>query len=298
MTSLKKIPEGAVFETSLRRLRRFSARVGLMGMIAIGSTTTVQAAPLTLQYLVGWGHVTLAEAEISYSRSENLYLLESVGRTLGFLDFFFPWHGKAETKGLIDSGGRRPLHHEHEGTLEEKTRWTRVNWDNAGRPLTEAIPPPDPQTVTMVPEPLMTGTNDPFTAILSLLDHLARSGRCEGIARVWDGRRRYDISVVHLGGEDLVADRPWAYEGPAIRCALDFERIGGFRREAPNWRNEDAREAAQRLIWVAEIGPDQWALVRAELETRYGTVIGRLWTRNDQESTPPWPYLQRNSSLD
>jgi hypothetical protein len=220
--------------------------------------------------------MTLAEAEITYASTDNRYLLKSVGRTLGLLEFFFPWHGEAETEGLLDQGSRRPLRHEHEGTLEEKTRWTHVAWNNAGHPRTEAVPPPDPENVTTVPESSIAGTDDPFTAVLSLLDHLAQTDRCEGAARIWDGRRRYDIAVTHLGDEDLVADRPWAYSGPAIGCALDFQRIGGFRHESLSGRTQEEEDAERRTIWVAEIDPGQWVLVRAEVETQYGTVVGRL----------------------
>jgi len=281
MRPLRKIPRPAVFVSHPGLLRRFVTCVGLAGLIAVSGAARVQSAPLTLQYLVGWGHMTLAEAEISYASAENLYFLKSAGRTLGLLEFFFPWQGQAETKGLLENGDRRPLRHTHEGTLDENTRWTQVDWDKAGRPRTEAVPRSDPQVVTEVPESSLAGTWDPFTAVLSLLDHLTRSGRCEGTARIWDGRRRYDIVVTHLGEEDLVADRPWSYDGPAVRCAMDFHRIGGFRRETPGGLTQDEDDAGQRTIWVAEIDPGQWVLVRAELETPYGTVVGRLRPGNN-----------------
>jgi hypothetical protein len=82
--------------------------------------------------------------------------------------------------------------------------------------------------------------------------------------------------VTHLGEEELIADRPWSYGGQAIGCALDIKRIGGFRREKPDWRSRDENAPTRRVVWAAEIESGHWALVRGEMETQYGTVVGRL----------------------
>ena len=269
---------------NMHTLRRLVVPAGLAGLLGILDPTAIHAEPLTLSYLVGWGHMTLAEAEISYSQSENRYHLVSKGRTKGLLELFFSWQGRAETEGLRLKEGRRPLVHEHEGTWKEKTRWTRVDWNGAADPRTEAEPPPDLEKITPVPKSSIAGTSDPFIVILSLLDQLAVTGRCEWEAKVWDGRRRYDLSVTHLGEEELIADRPWSYEGQAIGCALDFKRIGGFWREQPGWRDRDEKAPIRRVIWAAEIESGHWVLVRAEMETLYGTVVGRLLSGAELES--------------
>lgn len=257
---------------------------GLATLLAAPGSKAVHAEPLTLGYLVGWGHLTLAEGEISYSQSEGRYHLVGSGRTRGFLDFFFTWSGRAETEGVLSDGRRRSLVHQHEGTWNENSRRVRVDWNGAAEPQTEAEPPPDLEVVTPVPKASTAGTSDPFTVTLSLLDRLAATGRCEGAARIWDGRRRYDVQVTHLGEETLKADRPWTYEGRATRCVLEFERIGGFWREKPGWRDPDDEASIRRLVWAAEIEPGRWALVRAEMETLYGTVVGRLLSGDHLDS--------------
>ena len=174
------------------------------------------------------------------------------------------WWIPAGTIPTLDDAVRRLNHLREHGPSDE------------GFPLTRRIPPPpDPEEVTPVPEASTVGTSDPFTALLAVLDRLPATGRCEAEASVWDGRRRYDLTISHLGEKTLVADRPWAYEGSAIGCALEFERIGGFWRERPSGRDPDENVSIRRVVWVAEIAPNRWALVRAEVETRYGTVVGR-----------------------
>ncbi len=265
----------------------------LLGLLA---TAAARAETVTLGYLVGWGHLTIAEAEVSYSQTRSRYRLVGDGRTRGILDFFVSWTGRAETEGELRRDGRWPLVHRNRGTWNENTRRTRVDWADAAAPRTEAEPPPDPQKVTPVPDGATVGTSDPLTVVLSVLDRLAATGRCEAEAKIWDGRRRYDVSVIHLGEERLVADRPWAYEGAATHCALDFERIGGFWREQPRWRDSEEETSLGRTIWAAEIAPGRWALVRAEVETSYGTVVGRLLARGTQESGRGGPRFAQAAS--
>jgi len=247
-------------------------------LLGVAAPTASRGEALTLSYLVGWGHLTLAEAEVSYRQSGSRYRLVGSGRTRGFLALLFSWQGQAETEGVLKAGGRQPLVHEHEATSNRKTRWTRVAWNGGPAPETEARPPADPEKVTPVPEASMAGTRDPFTVLLTVLDALAETGRCEADAKVWDGRRRYDLSIRHLGRQTLSADRPWAYEGVAVGCALEFERIGGFWRESSRWRTTDDAAPDRRVVWAAEMAPGTWVLVRAEVDTRYGTVVGRLRT--------------------
>jgi len=258
------------------RLTRLVMSAGLTGLIGVFAAATGRAESLTLSYLVAWGHVTLVEVEVSVRQTGSRYHLVGGGRTTGVLDLLFPWHGRAETQGVVTAGTRRPLVHQHEGTWKGNTRWTRVSWDGAALPRAEARPPVDPAKVTPVRARSTQGTSDPLSVMMSVLDRLAETGRCEGEAKIWDGRRRYNVSVTHLGAETLVADRPWTYEGGAVGCALDFERIGGFWRENPGRQNAGDRTPDRRVIWVAETSPDRWVLVRAEVETRYGTVVGRL----------------------
>ncbi|MDX1576757.1 MAG: DUF3108 domain-containing protein [Kiloniellales bacterium] len=269
----------------------------LATLIALPVAAAARAETVSLDYLVGWGHLTIAEAEVSFSQTESSYRLIGDGRTRGILDLFVSWTGRAETEGVLRTDGRRPLVHRNRGTWNENTRTTRVDWTGEAAPRTEAEPPPDLEKVTPVPEAATVGTSDPLTVVLSVLDRLAETGRCEAEAKIWDGRRRYDISVTHLGEERLVADRPWAYDGVATRCTLQFERIGGFWREQPRWRDPDEEGAPpSRTLWVAEIAPGRWTLVRAEVETSYGTVVGRLLAKGALESNAGPAHIRQSAS--
>ena len=227
-------------------------------------------------YQVAWGHMALAEAQVSYHQGEDSYRLSSSGEAQGLLAFFFSWRGEAETIGNLKEGQRFPKQHRHKGEWEDRTRVTHVTWPENAPPRTQAEPTPDLTEVTPVPSEALTGTTDPFSFLLTVMDSLAEEGRCVGAAKIWDGRRRYDLEMVHLGQEELEADRPWSYGGPAIACSFNVERIGGFWREAGEWREAQDNSANPPKVWAAEVTPGQWSIVRAEIETPYGAVIARL----------------------
>ena len=254
-------------------LRRAAVWIGLAG-VATGSAGPAAAETRGFDFQVAWGNFTLAEARVQVSLLGERYSLRGSGQTEGLLGLFVDWEGRSQTDGIAANGRMRPLRHSHQGTWRGETRRTEVDWSAEGAPRVRNEPPPDETEVTPVPETSTLGTVDPFTVVLMVSDSLKKRGRCEARAKVWDGRRRYDLRVDHEGAEVLVADRPWSYAGRSVKCRLSIERIGGFRREAGAWKAKD--DSGERAIWVADIGGGTYAPVRAELETAFGTVVGRL----------------------
>ena len=67
---------------------RTTAGAGLAALLGLFAVTGARGETLSLDYLVGWGHLTIAEAEVSYSQTESRYHLVGDGRTRGVLDVF------------------------------------------------------------------------------------------------------------------------------------------------------------------------------------------------------------------
>ncbi len=280
---------------SVLRHARLIAGIVALSTLALAVGPPASATTTDLRYQVAWGHLTVAEADVSVKEALDRYLVSSAGQTTGAIGLLFDWRGSARTEGLLDTGERRPLLHRHLGNFNGERRETQVRWQEASRPRTEVSPPPDLEEVTPVAEETVVGTADPFTALLHVIDGLRRTGRCEGEAKVWDGRRRYDLKVNHGGTVALQADRPWSYAGPAVICLLDYTRIGGFRRERPSWSTE--KEDSRRAVFVAEITEGNWIPVRAEIETLLGRVTARLIAdrpREQPEASPP-PAVDRET---
>ncbi|TQV71248.1 DUF3108 domain-containing protein [Denitrobaculum tricleocarpae] len=232
---------------------------------------------MQLRYEVAWGNMTLAEAKVNYALNDTRYEIEGSGESQGTLAFLFPWKGSARSVGLTTEKGFQVSRHDSEGSFRDRTRRTSVIWrPDAPLPELVAEPESDLTEVTPVPEDATAGTADPFTVLLSTLNRLEQGERCDAEARVWDGRRLYDLKIGHIGRAELVRDRPWTYNGTAIGCSLTYTPIGGFRKDS-EWR--DRQDEIRRIIWIGRLPNEKMVPVRIELSAPIGRFVGRLYTQ-------------------
>lgn len=263
------------------RLRQGLAKGGvlaLFGALAMAQSAKADSGQRTeLRYEVAWGNMTLAEAKVNYALGDERYEIEGSGESQGTLAFFFPWKGSARTVGRTTSEGYQVSRHDSEGSYKDKTRRTSVLWrSDDALPELKLEPQPDLSEVTPVPAAETADTADPFTVLLRTLDQLEQGQRCEAEARVWDGRRRYDLKIEHIGQIELMPDRPWAYGGAAVGCRLTYTPIGGFRRDS-EWK--DRQDEIQRVIWVGRLANEKMVPVRIELAAPIGKFVGRLYAK-------------------
>lgn len=261
----------------LRKKLDKTAALFLFSAVSVAQTADLAAdEQAELRYQVAWGNMTLAEAKVNYELREDRYEIEGSGESQGTLAFFFPWKGSARTVGLTTPDGYRVSRHDSEGSYDDKTRRTTVLWrSEEAPPELKLEPQPDLSEVTPVAQAETADTADPFTVLLSTLDKLEQGERCEAEARVWDGRRLYDLKIEHIGRAELMRDRPWTYSGSAIGCSLTYTPIGGFRRES-EWK--DRQDEIRRIIWVGRHANDKMVPVRIELTAPIGKFVGRLYT--------------------
>ena len=231
---------------TIERVQSRMARVGALSVLTALTFAQADNAAADqrseLRYQVAWGNMTLAEAKVNYVLGEDRYEIEGSGQSQGTLAFFFPWKGSARTVGVTTPDGYRVSRHDSEGSYKDKTRRTTVLW-NPREPLPKltAEPQPDLSEVTPVPESETTDTADPFTVLLRTLNKLEQGDRCEAEARVWDGRRLYDLKIEHIGRAELMPDRPLGLQRISDRLQLDLyadRRISpGVRVEGPAGRD-------------------------------------------------------------
>ena len=114
------------------------------------------------------------------------------------------------------------------------------------------------------------GALDPLGAIISLLRHGAA---CEGRVAIFDGRRRFDVSLADRGAGTLAASAYNVYSGPVRECAVTLEPLGGFRRSG-----RDLEAFPRNLtLFFGEGGPGRLPLpVRMESGTALGAMIIHL----------------------
>lgn len=233
------------------------------------------AVAQTYRYRVEWGSVRLVTAEVTVTRTGERWEVRGDGTSAGPAAWFFDWEGFAESAGVVTADGLVTRRHVNGGRLGERQRSASVTWPDGrgGTPVTVTDLPADPAKETPIPPGSTAGTVDPFAALLTILDGLGRGGRCDGTYPVFDGRRRYDLTVKDVGRLNAPADRgPGTWSGPATGCAISSRPLGGFPirptvRTAPN---------ARRLVYAARLANGSFAPIRIEVETSIGMVVGRL----------------------
>ena len=114
-----------------------------------------------------------------------------------------------------------------------------------------------------------------WSAMLMALADLEKTERCEGVYRVFDGRRRSELHLKDFGTTTLKADKDWAYEGQASICGSASKMIGGHKIKK-NGDDDEEMDFEKVQIFVAR--PDGKTLmpVRIELNSFLGSVIARL----------------------
>ena len=193
----------------------------------------------------------------------------------GLIEWLFTWNMTAESEGRLVDGRVVPVRASSRSTWRGRERRIELEFPaDGGAPVSSVDPAPRNDERDPVPAALRLGTVDLATAIVATLRVVDATGRCDYTARVFDGRRRFDLVFSPAGEGRVRATGYSAYAGPALRCALRLVRIAGFRktRQRLRWANTDTA-----ILWLARLFPDTSPVpVRIELETRFGALVGHV----------------------
>lgn len=229
---------------------------------------------LLLSYDMWEGGLHALSLETRMNRGESAYSVKFSVRTRGLAWLVHPFSLKAQTDGIADEQGLRPLHYRSTSEKRGKTRRQEITYLEDGSLDVRREPKKTgKRKKNRVPEDLTSGTLDPASALLSIIDAFARAGRCEGSIPVYDGRRRYDLLVTQTGSRSLKSNGYGMYSGPATVCRIAVEQLAGFKKK----RQRKGRFPSVIDVWLAPLaGGDLAVPVRLEGKTDRGKMILHL----------------------
>ena len=136
------------------------------------------------------------------------------------------------------------------------------------------VPEPDPSERTPLPPNAAEGTLDPLSAVIGMAFSMKDGAECRGVFPIFDGRRRYDVTVEPAPSRLLDAADYSIFTGEAATCKVtDYKRLGGFRKEPSKY----ADTARRREAYVARVAEDALPVpVRIEVHTDYGALVIHL----------------------
>ena len=139
------------------------------------------------------------------------------------------------------------------GNLRGTDRVTRMSYRN-GMPILDTVTPDPKLERQPVPPAATPNTLDNLSALAMLVRQVADTGRCDGGATLFDGRRLTTISGRTAGTQALAKTDRSIFAGDALRCDFDGTQLYGFKN--------DESEAEQRRTkhgnaWLASVLPHQ-----------------------------------------
>ena len=257
------------------RAKLFSlASGGLLLGALLFCGSEARAEPVSATYEVYFGGFHVLSADALWERGSGGYRISGEAESRGMVGWLHPWKGGTETRGRLAAGKVIPQSHVSHGISSKGEKQIRLSYDRQGD-LTESLVQPEQDWDDRHPLPADAGerTLDPLSVIAGLSEVLQSSGRCEGRFPVFDGRKRYNLTVSDAGETELEPTDYSIFAGKAHGCRLDYTMLGGHRID----RNKYAATARERIVWVARPREGAPLLpVRLQIETAYGTVMGHL----------------------
>jgi hypothetical protein len=233
------------------------------------SGLTAPPQSLLLEYeafAAGFPIVTFA---FRLDETPSAYSLDGHIRAVGAFRLFYRVDVRAESEGTLTRDAAQPRWHEHVFTSKGKDRVARLDYPGDGRVAAQLVPTEDSGRPKPT-EQQTVDTLDPLSAILAMGHAVARAGRCEGTFPVFDGRRRYDLTLTDEGGERI--DAAPAYVGPVRRCQAAVLKIAGF-----SFDHDYQPRTTNGRVWFAAPRPGAPALpIRIDFDGNWGLVEVRM----------------------
>ena len=244
--------------------------------LAIATAAPARATPWTATYEFHAAGLRVLEAEFIFDVDGPQYRLEMRSRSRGLFSVFARNEQTTSIIGRWDGDTPRPQRYRVRGTFRGQPRVVEMDFGPDGMPRLGALEPSNAaETREEIARDSLGGTIDALSAVAQLSRIVARTGRCEANARVYDARRLTHLHARTIGTEAVPPDWREGLGGMALRCELESVLLGGWRTDQDIDR---ARQPVITTVWIARPQADGPPVpLRIELATRWwGRLHGVL----------------------
>ena len=264
--------------------RRFGRRlwpycccvVGIVAALQITANAALAAnRNIDLLYDISWGALHLAEATSQWQmQDDKAFILGSV-KSDGIAALVSGFQSASSAEIDFQASQWQPVYLSLSRITKSKQIASSVHWSASGDILSDVQQPPlDLDKVFPIPSKLKQNVIDPYSAVMRQLDHIATTGKCAGSYAIYDGLRRFEMQFDTVGDIDLVADRPFGFDGAALHCQIIVLPKGGHRIES-SWHKKPDKDR-QLSVFFGRFPQGLVLPVRVEIEAPIGTGVVRL----------------------
>jgi hypothetical protein len=237
-------------------------------LVALGGAAE-GTAPVKLQYAGYLVDSPVLDARIEVAgATRGPYRMSFSTGLVGSLGNFVPFHMKASSEGSNGEAGPRPASYHSETSIYDNSQSVLLRYSpNGGVTLTDD--PPTEQGQEAVARGLLAGTVDPLSAVLGIIATVGETRRCEGKFHIFDGVRRYDVSISPAPEGVGTPRLPAAPHVKAMACDAAVHLLAGF----PQAMVDAGMYPTSARFWLASgvVGPDP-VLLRVEAESGLGKL--------------------------
>jgi hypothetical protein len=271
------------------------SRAIVTGVSACVIATALTAAPVqakddrtvSLDYTIHVGGFETMRVSFNTALSATNYKMKMALDGQGVLDWWFSMRMSAFSEGRLAGGAFVPVRAGADSAWNGEQRQIRLSYVDGGPPTTVIKPSADDDDRDVVPPNLRADARDLAGAVLAglaqLNGRLDKNGGCTVREAVFDGRRRYNLVLAHLGQDIIERNDYSAFSGAALRCSVKIERIAGFRRKPSRlkWRTSDGA-----TLWIGQVFAKFPPVpVRIEMDTVLGGLRVHLVRATLKEGT-------------
>ncbi len=228
--------------------------------------TPAAAESVRAHYRAYAAGLPVAALDADWDVQPGAYQVRLGFRTLGALALAYSGGSSSTAEGRFEGARALPRRFYSAGTIRGAQRVTQIDYPRAEPQVRQLVPPNDDEREP-VPPADQAGTIDSLSALALLVRTVNETGRCDGGARTFDGRRLGELAVRTGPVQTLDPTGRSTYSGPALRCDFEGRQLGGFIKDG----DQAALRRPQRgTAWFAALTPGGPKVpVRIEVQTRW-----------------------------
>jgi len=268
-------------------LHRFKEKINtiapafVVGIFAC-SASSAAAEEVKLQHAVYLGGIFLGGVETNLVQQADKYYSSSKATSNGAINWLFTWKAAGVSSGILDKGAFVPREYSYQSAWNKKNKGGVIKYQPDGSVTSELFGKKNTNTKKYTPiDPKdLKDSMDPISMAFNAAMKLAKGEGCKGQYPVYDGRRRFDVTLADEGQKKFKPSRYSVHTGLSTGCSIKITKLGGFRRN-PSY---DPVEQEKLVIWNA--APRDGGLVvpvRMQVNTDYGLMELHLEKYTDSQ---------------
>jgi len=230
---------------------------------------------IDLLYDISWGALHLAEATSQWQMQDNKAVILGSVKSDGIASLVSGFQSASSAEIKLHASEWHPIYLSLSRITKSKQIASSVHW-SASRDILSDVqqPAPDLDKVFPILDKLKQNVIDPYSAVMRQLEYIGTYGKCAGSYAIYDGLRRFEMQFDTVGDIDLVADRPYGFDGQALHCQITVFPKGGHRIES-SWHKKPDKDR-QFSVYFGRFSVDLVLPVRVEIEAPIGVGVARL----------------------